>query len=387
MDTRKMRFIIALVFLSYTALLFLQGCTKEDKNVKTLPVLTTEMITDITSTTAISGGIISNDGGSAITARGICWNTLTNPAISDHTASDGSTGSGSFSCNISGLTGNSVYYVRAWATNSEGTAYGDQKMFTSSETSEFAVTMAVTGATSTSATLNGSVNANYLPTSVSFEYGNSTLYGNTIPAIPGQVTGNEFISVNAGLSGLTLNTTYHYRLKIINSSGTAFGDDMQFTAKYAIGESTVFGGIIFYLDASGEHGLACAPEDQGLAIWGCGGLLIGVTSADLLTGAANTEAIVTACTMENIAARKCYDLVLNGYSDWYLPSQDELNMMYTNLRVQGLGGFSDQGYWSSTEYDAFYAWSEYFSNGETSWYGGKESQIPNFSLVRAVRTF
>ena len=218
MNTRKMRFIIALVFLSYTALLFLQGCTKEDKNVKTLPVLTTEMITDITSTTAISGGIISNDGGSAITARGICWNTLTNPAISDHTASDGSTGSGSFSCNISGLTGNSVYYVRAWATNSEGTAYGDQKMFTSSETSELAITRAVTGATSTSATLNGSVNANYLPTSVCFEYGNSTLYGNTIPAIPGQITGNEFISVNAGLSGLTLNTTYHYRLKIINSS-------------------------------------------------------------------------------------------------------------------------------------------------------------------------
>ncbi len=95
-------------------------------------------------------------------------------------------------------------------------------MYTSSKTSEFPVTMAVTGATSTSATLNGSVNANYLPTSVSFEYGNLTLYGNTIPSIPGQVTGNEFISVNAGLSGLTLNTTYHYRLKIINSSGTAF---------------------------------------------------------------------------------------------------------------------------------------------------------------------
>jgi len=93
-----------------------------------IATLTTNTVTSITSTTAVSGGNITNDGGGNITARGVCWNTSGNPTITDNKTTNG-IGPGSFSSNLTGLSDGTTYYVRAYATNSAGTAYGDQISF------------------------------------------------------------------------------------------------------------------------------------------------------------------------------------------------------------------------------------------------------------------
>jgi len=143
------------------------------------------------------------------------------------------------------------------------------------------------------------------------------------------------------------------------------------------------GGLIAYLNTSTGTGLIAAPVDQSTdAEWGCFGSLIGGTSAAIGTGQANTTLIVGGCPDAGIAARLCNDLFYGGYGNWFLPSKDELNELYQNLNVNGLGGFSNGYYWSSTEFDALEAWRQNFSNG---------SQDQGFALdyeyVRAVRAF
>jgi len=93
------------------------------------PTVTTTAMSGITSTTAVSGGNVTDDGGQAIIERGICWNTSGSPTITDSKTSNG-TGTGSFSSNLTGLNSGSTYYVRAYATNSIGTGYGDEVSFT-----------------------------------------------------------------------------------------------------------------------------------------------------------------------------------------------------------------------------------------------------------------
>jgi len=90
-----------------------------------LPTISTSSISNITQTTVTCGGNVSNDGGYAITSKGVCWNTATNPTISNSHTTDGS-GVGSFSSNLTGLNINTIYFLRAYASNSAGTAYGNE---------------------------------------------------------------------------------------------------------------------------------------------------------------------------------------------------------------------------------------------------------------------
>jgi hypothetical protein len=128
------------------------------------------------------------------------------------------------------------------------------------------------------------------------------------------------------------------------------------------------------------HGFIATPVDQpGVSTWGCPGVLVGGTSAALGTGQANTTAIVNACGAGN-AASVCNDLIVNGYSDWYLPSKDELNKLYISQSV--IGGFDTFNHWSSTESDATFAYGQYFVNGQA----GLNFKY-NSSDVRAIRSF
>lgn len=102
------------------------GCKKE--NPVKLPELSTTRLTKITSTSVISGGSVTQDGGEIVSTRGVCWSTHFNPVVSDNCTTDGA-GAGSFSSSVTGLTSGTNYYVRAYATNSEGTAYGNEIIF------------------------------------------------------------------------------------------------------------------------------------------------------------------------------------------------------------------------------------------------------------------
>jgi hypothetical protein len=94
-----------------------------------VPVIKTDTVTNIYSTTALSGGIISDEGGAPVTARGICWNTTTDPTIADSKTTNGN-GRGQFTGTMTGLSPATNYFVRAYASNSVGTAYGLSRSFT-----------------------------------------------------------------------------------------------------------------------------------------------------------------------------------------------------------------------------------------------------------------
>ncbi|PQB07850.1 hypothetical protein BST83_12320 [Polaribacter filamentus] len=149
------------------------------------------------------------------------------------------------------------------------------------------------------------------------------------------------------------------------------------------------GGYIFYLDGNGG-GLIAAPTDQSNAPWGCyGNTITGADGTAIGTGAQNTIDIELGCTTAGTAADICANLTLGGYSDWFLPSKDELNLMYLkigqgNTSTSGnVGGFVDNYYWSSTEYDYYSAWNQSFTNGSQ----GYINKYNPYNSVRAVRAF
>jgi hypothetical protein len=131
----KKKILIYPVAIICMLLLFANSCKNDDENnipSKLVPGLTTSQVTDITKTTAICGGNITSDSNSPVTVRGVCWSKAPTPTIADNKTSDGS-GTGIFTSTITGLTMNTKYYVRAYATNSYGTGYGSVISFTTDD--------------------------------------------------------------------------------------------------------------------------------------------------------------------------------------------------------------------------------------------------------------
>jgi hypothetical protein len=168
------------------------------------------------------------------------------------------------------------------------------------------------------------------------------------------------------------------------------------TCNLKIGDSHE-GGIIFYLDGSGCHGLVAAASDQSTGIQWYNGSFTNTTAYGSGTGAGwgNTSMIVFNQGAGAYAAKICYDLNEGGYSDWYLPSRYELDLMWHNLAdsdgdgtnsgpadPNNTGGFAADWYWSSTEFDGSNAWGQYFSDGDQY-----DNDKTDFGYVRAVRAF
>lgn len=211
--------IIGLILLVFS----IHSC--EDK--PTPPQVTTTAVSEISTTAARSGGTITAEGGSAIISCGVCWSTGIEPTITEPKTSDAATAD-SFTSNMTDLKSATLYYVRAYATNSVGTGYGKAISFTTLGQVPSASNSEVTNVTITSATLNGSVNANYLSTVVSFEYGTTASYGQSATAVQSPVTGNTVTTISTDIAGLTPGTSYHYRIKAVNSLGTSYSSDNTF---------------------------------------------------------------------------------------------------------------------------------------------------------------
>ena len=130
---------------------------------------------------------------------------------------------------ISGLTPGITYHFRIKALNSLGTVYSSDLTFTTSGSYPQYQLRQQLMCLQVEPRLNGIVNANNLTTTVTFEYGLTTGYGQTASGIPGQITGNSNLAVYATLTGLTQGTTYHFRIKAVSSAGTSYGGDLTFT--------------------------------------------------------------------------------------------------------------------------------------------------------------
>lgn len=153
-----------------------------------------------------------------------------------------------------------------------------------------------------------------------------------------------------------------------------------------IGEAFA-GGIIFYIDPSGDHGLVCAESDQRTSVgWGFFDKEVGAHGKLVGTGKFNTEKVADACREKlkdkDLAARVCDELQLSGYDDWFLPSIEELKLMYKNLKAKGLGNFAYDEYWTSSETDFNNAWVVNFGTGQPT-----EMNVTKTLHVRAIRAF
>lgn len=359
----------------------------------TIPTgVTTNTITSINQTTATGGGSVTNDGGATITSRGVCWsNTTSSPTIANSKTVDGS-GVGSFTSSLSGLTINTTYYVRAYATNSVGTTYGAYQIFkTAAATVPSGITTTtISSIAQTTASSGGFVSSD----GGALIYSRGVCWSNTTssPTIFDSVTnnGSDIGSFTSSLSGLTANTTYYVRAYATNNVGTSYGSVMSFTTlapTLTVGQSYQ-GGIIAYIFQSGDsgyiagqtHGLIVTTSNQSSgAQWGCSGTSIS-TSLTFGTGQNNTTSIINGCTTTSIAARICNDLVTGGYSDWYLPNYYELEKLYINRAV--IGGFASAYYWTSSQSSSTSAYGIYFSNGTAS-----SILKTNAVYVRAIRKF
>jgi uncharacterized protein (TIGR02145 family) len=195
-----------------------------------LPVVSTGTISDVTSTSAKTGGDVTSDGGLTITAKGVCWSTSPNPTIALATKTIDGTGPGPFTSNLTGLTTGATYYVRAYATNMLGTSYGNEAGFVATTAPTLAVlsTLNAVGITTSSASCGGDITSE----------GNVAVTARGIcwSLTPNPTTADHPINAGSGpgvfttsITGLTASTTYHVRAWATNSVGTSYGNNISFT--------------------------------------------------------------------------------------------------------------------------------------------------------------
>jgi hypothetical protein len=444
-----------------------------------IPTLTTNAITNPTSTGGTSGGNITSDGGVAVTARGVCWSNLNNPpTIADSKTVDGN-GTGTFTSTITGLTAGNGYWIAAYATNSLGTAYGqpeyyiplglpivstDPLQYTAPNTTAISgvnvstdggdplTALGIVWGTSPAPTVDSHTGGGITTESLtgwwsqciltglvqSTTYyvrayatnGQGTSYGPEIPFTPGvlglpttttgivankigsiaeigtnilsdggdpvitsgicwSTTADPTIDTNPNITienivsglnyskafNLTVGTVYHVRAYATNGQGTAYGADITFTATAAYVGQVIQGGWmygnVFSADGTGSHGLIADPWGYGISDWGCTSTLTGASGTILGTGQANTTAInadITTNTCVSLSGMSAFasQIVLFNGVDWYLPSKDEVTLLWTNRVSAGLDATLTPAVpiWSSSEVNATDAW--YFDG--TTWF-------------------
>jgi len=227
-------FLIAYIL---TGTLLMSSCAKDP----TLPVLTTDEVIEITTNSATISGNVTEDGGAEITARGICWGTVTMPTLSDNFKPSG-TGPGKFSCVLSELEPNTTYYVRAFAENRVGIAYGNEVTFKTGIAAPSVTTGQVTGVTNNSAICAGTV---------TYSGGAPVLEkGICWSQTPDPDLDDSHASVSAGtdtytctLTGLSSGSRYYARAYVKNEVGTGYGEQVVFNTKVTDIEGNMYGTV------------------------------------------------------------------------------------------------------------------------------------------------
>ncbi len=313
-------------------------------------------------------------------SEGICIATTPNPTSNSTNGFIPYTNAGFYL--FQNLTSSTVYYARAYVRLcNDVIVYGNEITFTTPPKITSITTNAVTNITSGTAKLNAVTIGNNIDGAYS-----GICFG--LSPNPTRTSGDTDVSYSQfattyslNIQNLTANTTYYVRSYATFTDtycpDIIYGNQVTFTTgpvtPLVLGQNYE-GGIIVWLNGAGTGGLIAATTDQGFGAWGCEGTNIAGTSTTQGTGQANTNAIVSGCAGNN-AAKICNDLILNGKSDWYLPSEAEL------ILIGALNYFPQGNYWSSSQLNATQA---KFVNGITPGISNKSET--NFK-IRAIRSF
>ena len=310
-----------------------------------LPEVTTGAISDksIANGRASVEGTIVDAGEPAYTERGFAYGVNHNPTVEDDTRKVVSgSGTGVFSANLTNLAEGNVYYIRAYATNAKGTAYGSEAVLDFHAVLPEVRTDAVSDISPVSATLNGTIISVGDPaySERGFIYGTMPVPTLDEPEIVREVvSGTSTGAYTRSLSGLTESETYYARAYAKSGENTAYGDIVRFVASSP--------DYVILQDA----GLVVQLEDLGSASW-------------------------------NDASSMCENSTVAGYTDWRLPTIDELMVIYNNKDI--IPGLSTGTYWSST--DAGQGVHKTLNMGSGATYSTRHSTICKVRAVRSITT-
>lgn len=350
----------------------------------------TSTFTNILTNTATANSNITNDGGASITARGVVWSTSVNPTTALTTKTIDGTSTGTYTSSITSLSPSTIYYLRPYATNSNGTVYGNQISFTTMGALATLTTNSVT-----SISLNGAISGG----DISSDGGSPVIYRglcwstSNSPTINDNkiVSGTGTGTYTIALSGLNAGTTYYVRAFATNAAGTAYGNSISFTSTALAVGGIYQGGRIVYIfqptDAgyvAGEtHGFIMSYNSLGTAAFGSASAVYS-TSWNFGTGMANTMNIANnSQTPAGSASKLVYHVDLMGYTDWYIPSNGEWTKILTNYNYINL----PIGYYntSTSSYSASCVVQTIYGPGNYS--SGSTSDVTSVYNLRAIRNF
>ena len=346
-----------------------------------IPVVTTAEVTAVTGNSALCGGTVTDDGGLAITARGVCWSTSHNPTLGDSHTTDG-TGTGSFASSITGLGTSTTYYVRAYATTAQATSYGEELTFTTMNGIPTVSTAEVTDITATTATCGGTIATDGGLAITARGVCWSTSPNPTLSdshTTGGTGTG----SLSSSITGLEINTTYYIRAYATTSAGIGYGEQVSFTTRNGI--PTVTTAEITNIGSGWAYSGGNITDDGGLAITErgvCWSLSPSPTLANSHTtngsGAGSFSSYMTGLTMGTTYYVRAYAtnsfVTVYGnqvsfttaddyvYVDLGLPSG--LLWATCNVGAEAPEDYGDYFAWSETQPKDTYNWSTYqYCNG------------------------
>ena len=350
----------------------------------TIPIVFTNPYTNVDTNNRILklNAELIHKGGSDLTEKGFVWNNKGGPSVNDNkllslSNSDIFTADFNFEMSVS-------YYIKSYAINSFGVSYGDEIEVKIEKVKPKVLTQEII-----------EIDSNYAICSsdVTFSGGGEILergicwasFSN--PTISDNKTsdGKGLGSYNSKMTNLLPNTMYYCRSYVTNSDGVVYGKEISFRTmpgKLYIGMQYK-GGIIFYLEPfNGAGGLLVSNDDiSSGTIWACASNVSGAINKSVGSGQTNSDAIIKQCGLVG-AAGLCANYKFGKYDDWFLPSVDELALIYKNLKETDKEKFSTGFYWSSSQLSEAKAYRYGFMGGNL---GDADKSLSHF--VRAVRRF
>lgn len=418
----------------------------EEKNFNTtmgLAAVTTKDVTDIHPLSATGGGVVTADNGFTVTSRGICWSVVQNPTIDDSHTTNGS-GTGEFNSLMDNLQNSTTYHVRAYATNANGTAYGEDKIFTTTSGAITVTTNSVTGVTASSATCGGNAtitNNNNLPITAKGVCWST----NHNPSINDNHSndGSGTGAFNSSITGLSVNTTYYVRAYATNQIDTYYGSEKTFVTSEGLPSVVLDINSFSILSTTSLSCISNVSSDGGYAViskgvcWstlplptivdnhtneggGTGyytsvmtGLLENYTyyvrsyATNSIGTSYSEQFVLTPEYIEYLdlprmnynghtyviypdlgdlmewhtANSACSNLDYAGFNDWLLPNRNELIQMYINK--ESIGGFVNNYYWSSTSDNSGWPHCINFYDGQEDYFNPVSAS--SRARVRPVR--